>query len=116
MQIILLDKVANLGNLGDIVKVKDGFARNFLIPTRRARRATEANKAEFAARRADLEKEAAAKLKPITLRKSLLDALPSSPTTDGTSGNSLSACFTNPGSLLSCSSPFQYVFLFSFIL
>ena len=62
MQIILLDKVANLGNLGDIVKVKDGFARNFLIPTRRARRATEANKAEFAARRADLEKEAAASL------------------------------------------------------
>jgi large subunit ribosomal protein L9 len=62
MQIILLDKVANLGNLGDIVKVKDGFARNFLIPTRQARRATEANKAEFAARRAELEKEAAAKL------------------------------------------------------
>ena len=62
MQIILLDKVANLGNLGDIVKVKDGFARNFLIPTRRARRATEANKAEFAAKRAELEKVAAAKL------------------------------------------------------
>jgi large subunit ribosomal protein L9 len=62
MQIILLDKVANLGNLGDIVKVKDGFARNFLIPSRQARRATEANKAEFAARRAELEKEAAAKL------------------------------------------------------
>lgn len=62
MQIILLDKVANLGNLGDIVKVKDGFARNFLIPTRRARRATEANKAEFAAKRAELEKAAAAKL------------------------------------------------------
>ena len=62
MQIILLDKVVNLGNLGDIVKVKDGFARNFLIPTRRARRATEANKAEFAAKRADLEKAAAAKL------------------------------------------------------
>ena len=62
MQIILLDKVANLGSLGDIVKVKDGFARNFLIPTRLARRATEANKAEFAARRVELEKEAAAKL------------------------------------------------------
>ena len=62
MQVILLDKVANLGNLGDIVKVKDGFARNFLIPTARARRATEANKAEFAARRAELEKAAAAKL------------------------------------------------------
>ena len=41
MQVILLEKVANLGNLGDVVKVKDGFARNFLIPTRRARRATE---------------------------------------------------------------------------
>jgi len=42
MQVILLEKVANLGNLGDVVKVKDGFARNFLIPTRRARRATDA--------------------------------------------------------------------------
>jgi large subunit ribosomal protein L9 len=62
MQVILLDKVANLGNLGDIVKVKDGFARNFLIPTRLARRATESNKAEFAAKRAELEKAAAAKL------------------------------------------------------
>jgi len=50
MQIILLDKVVNLGNLGEIVKVKDGYARNFLIPTGRARRATEANKAEFEAR------------------------------------------------------------------
>jgi large subunit ribosomal protein L9 len=62
MQVILLDKVANLGNLGDIVKVKDGFARNFLIPTRRARRATENNKAEFAAKRVELEAAAAAKL------------------------------------------------------
>jgi len=62
MQIILLDKVVNLGNLGDIVKVKDGYARNFLIPAGRARRATEANKAEFEARRAELEKAAAAKL------------------------------------------------------
>lgn len=62
MQVILLDKVANLGNLGDIVKVKDGYARNFLIPTSRARRATDANKAEFAAKRAELEKAAAAKL------------------------------------------------------
>ena len=47
MQIILLDKVVNLGNLGDIVKVKDGYARNFLIPSGRARRATEQAKAEF---------------------------------------------------------------------
>ncbi|UCV00577.1 50S ribosomal protein L9 [Acidovorax radicis] len=62
MQIILLDKVVNLGNLGEIVKVKDGYARNFLIPSGRARRATEANKAEFEAKRAELEKAAAAKL------------------------------------------------------
>ncbi len=62
MQIILLDKIVNVGALGDIVKVKDGYARNFLIPTGRARRATEANKAEFAAKRAELEKAAAAKL------------------------------------------------------
>ena len=62
MQIILLDKVVNLGDLGDIVKVKDGYARNFLIPAGRARRATEANKAAFEARRVELEKAAAAKL------------------------------------------------------
>jgi large subunit ribosomal protein L9 len=62
MQVILLDKVANLGNLGDIVKVKDGYARNFLIPTRRARRATDAAIKEFEARRAELEKAAAEKL------------------------------------------------------
>jgi len=55
-------KVVNLGNLGEIVKVKDGYARNFLIPSGRARRATEANKAEFEARRVELEKAAAAKL------------------------------------------------------
>ena len=62
MQIILLDKVVNLGNLGEIVKVKDGYARNFLIPSGRARRATEANKAAFEAKRVELEKAAAAKL------------------------------------------------------
>lgn len=62
MQVILLDKVPNVGNLGEIAKVKDGFARNYLIPTGRARRATEANKAEFEAKRAELEKAAAAKL------------------------------------------------------
>ena len=61
MQVILLDKVVNLGNLGEIVKVKDGYARNFLIPQGRARRATEANKAEFEAKRVELEKAAAAK-------------------------------------------------------
>ena len=62
MQIILLEKVANLGNLGDVVKVKDGYARNFLIPTRQARRATEKAIAEFEARRAELEKASAEKL------------------------------------------------------
>ncbi|SIR73783.1 50S ribosomal protein L9 [Pseudacidovorax sp. RU35E] len=62
MQVILLDKIVNLGALGDIVKVKDGYARNFLIPTGRARRATESAKAEFEAKRAELEKAAAAKL------------------------------------------------------
>lgn len=62
MQIILLDKVVNLGNLGEIVKVKDGYARNFLIPSGRARRATAAAKAEFEAKRVELEKAAAAKL------------------------------------------------------
>jgi large subunit ribosomal protein L9 len=59
MQVILLEKVSNLGNLGDIVKVKDGYGRNFLIPQGKAKRATEANKAEFAARRAELEKKQA---------------------------------------------------------
>src|ERR1700739_793072 len=62
MQVILLEKVVNLGNLGDIVKVKDGYARNFLIPQKRARRATKAAIAEFEVRRAELEKAAAAKL------------------------------------------------------
>ena len=62
MQVILLDKVVNLGGLGEIVKVKDGYARNFLIPQGRARRATEANKAEFEAKRVELEKAASAKL------------------------------------------------------
>ncbi|MBI2768511.1 MAG: 50S ribosomal protein L9 [Burkholderiales bacterium] len=62
MQVILLDKVPNVGDLGAIVKVKDGYARNFLIPQGRARRATEANKAEFEAKRVELEKAAAAKL------------------------------------------------------
>jgi large subunit ribosomal protein L9 len=62
MQIILLEKVVNLGNLGDIVKVKDGYARNFLIPNKRARRATKEAIAEFEVRRAELEKIAAEKL------------------------------------------------------
>ena len=62
MQVILLEKVANLGNLGDVVKVKDGFARNFLIPQHAARRATPAAIKEFEERRADLEKVAADRL------------------------------------------------------
>ena len=62
MQVILLEKVGKLGNLGDVVKVKDGFARNYLIPSKLARRATEAAIKEFEGRRAELEKAAAAKL------------------------------------------------------
>lgn len=62
MQVILLEKVVNLGQLGDVVRVKDGFARNFLIPNGMARRATEQAKAEFEARRAELEKAQAEKL------------------------------------------------------
>lgn len=62
MQIILLEKVGKLGNLGDVVKVKDGYARNFLIPQGKAKRATESNLAEFEARRAELEKAQADKL------------------------------------------------------
>ena len=62
MQIILLDKVVNLGNLGEVVKVKDGYARNFLIPSGRARRATASAKQEFEAKRVELEKAAGVKL------------------------------------------------------
>ena len=62
MQVILLEKIANLGDLGEVVKVRDGFARNFLIPTRAARRATPAAIKEFEDKRADLEKAAADKL------------------------------------------------------
>jgi len=62
MQIILLDKVGKLGGLGDVVNVKQGYARNYLIPQKLARRATEAAIKEFEGRRAELEKAAAAKL------------------------------------------------------
>ncbi|BBP45980.1 50S ribosomal protein L9 [Thiosulfatimonas sediminis] len=62
MNVILLEKVQNLGNLGDQVSVKSGYARNFLIPQGKAKAATEANVAEFEARRADLEAAAAAEL------------------------------------------------------
>ncbi|SDV47556.1 50S ribosomal protein L9 [Chitinasiproducens palmae] len=62
MEVILLEADPHLGKLGDIVRVKDGHARNYLIPNRKARRATEAAKAQFEAQRAELEKAAAAKL------------------------------------------------------
>jgi len=62
MQVILLEKVINLGTLGDVVRVKDGYARNFLIPQGKAKRATSANLAEFEKRRAELEKAHAAVL------------------------------------------------------
>jgi large subunit ribosomal protein L9 len=62
MQIILMEKVVNLGGLGDVVKVKDGYARNFLIPQGKAKRATEENKKVFEAKRAELEKAQAEKL------------------------------------------------------
>ena len=62
MQIILMEKVVNLGNLGDVVKVKDCYARNFLIPQGLAKRATEENRKVFEARRAELERIQAEKL------------------------------------------------------
>lgn len=62
MQIILLEKIVNVGNLGDVVRVKSGFARNFLIPQKKARRATEEALKEFEARRAELERAQAEKL------------------------------------------------------
>ena len=77
MQIILLEKVQNLGGLGDTVDVKPGFARNFLIPSGKAVSANEANMAEFESRRAELEhqqaevvdaaKARAAKLEDLTI-------------------------------------------------
>ena len=73
MQIILMEKVVNLGSLGDVVKVKDGFARNFLIPHGKAKRATDANKAEFEAKRADLEKKAAEIFAAATARAEKLE-------------------------------------------
>ena len=62
MQVILMDKVVNLGNLGDVVKVRDGYARNFLIPQGKAKRVTPENLAEFETRRAELERQQAEKL------------------------------------------------------
>jgi large subunit ribosomal protein L9 len=75
MQIILLEKVANLGQLGEVVKVKDGFARNYLIPHGKAKRATQANIAEFEKRRVDLEKAQSATLAEAQERAAKLDGL-----------------------------------------
>ena len=75
MQIILLDKVINLGNLGDVVKVKDGYARNYLIPQGRARRATPANLAAFEERRVELERLAAEKLAAAQEQATKVDGL-----------------------------------------
>jgi large subunit ribosomal protein L9 len=75
MQIILMEKVANLGNLGDVVKVKDGFARNFLIPQGKAKRATQANLKEFETRRAELEKKANEQLTSAQERAAKLEGM-----------------------------------------
>jgi large subunit ribosomal protein L9 len=75
MQVILMEKVANLGELGDVVKVKDGYARNFLIPHGKAKRATEANLKAFESRRAELEKAQAETLKAAQERGAKLEGL-----------------------------------------
>ena len=75
MQIILMDKVVNLGSLGDVVKVKDGYARNFLIPTGRARRATQANIDAFAVQKIELERVAGEKLAAAQARATKLEGL-----------------------------------------
>jgi len=75
MQVILMEKVVNLGNLGDVVKVKDGYARNFLIPQGKAKRATQENLKAFESRRAELEKAQAAALAKAQERASKLEGL-----------------------------------------
>jgi large subunit ribosomal protein L9 len=75
MQIILLEKLANLGQLGDVVKVKDGFARNYLIPQGKAKRATQVNLAEFEKRRAELEQAQAETLRQAQEHAAKLDGL-----------------------------------------
>ncbi len=75
MEIILLDKISGLGDLGDKVAVKPGYGRNFLIPSGKAIPATKANLVAFEARRAELEKEAAAKLATAESRKAAVDGL-----------------------------------------
>jgi large subunit ribosomal protein L9 len=75
MQIILLEKVVNLGGLGDVVKVRDGFARNFLIPQGKAKRATRENLAEFEQRRSELEKAQSDQLSAAQDRASRLEGM-----------------------------------------
>jgi large subunit ribosomal protein L9 len=75
MQVILMEKLANLGNLGDVVKVKDGYARNYLIPHGKAKRATEENLKAFESKRAELEKAQAAALVQAQERGAKLDGL-----------------------------------------
>ena len=75
MQVILMEKVANLGNLGEVVKVKDGYARNFLIPTGKAKRATDSNLKVFEAKRAELEKAQAEQLSQAQERGVKLEGL-----------------------------------------
>jgi large subunit ribosomal protein L9 len=75
MQVILLEKVANLGQLGDVVKVKDGYGRNYLVPQGKAKRATAKNMAEFEVRRAELEKQQSAILAQASDRAQKLEGL-----------------------------------------
>ncbi len=75
MQVILMEKVVNLGNLGDVVKVKDGYARNFLIPEGKAKRATDANLKAFEERRVELEKAQTAQLAGAQERGARLEGL-----------------------------------------
>lgn len=76
MDVILLEKIRNLGNLGDKVKVKSGYARNFLIPKNKAVYATAANLVKFEERRAELERLAAERSKEATARQQAIQALP----------------------------------------
>jgi large subunit ribosomal protein L9 len=75
MEVILLEKIANLGELGQVVKVKDGYARNYLIPHGKAKRATEENRKAFEARRTELEKAQADTLAKARERAAKLDGL-----------------------------------------
>jgi large subunit ribosomal protein L9 len=75
MEVILLEKIANLGELGQVVKVKDGYARNYLIPHGKAKRATEENRKAFEARRAELEQAQASALGKAQARAGKLDGL-----------------------------------------